>query len=86
VRSEMVFAAEQKLANRYILCRVLATATRKFHQPNARIEETTNAVLQHIANVGEQQRNLSPEGRAGGASKLSLFERESYECYATTCA
>jgi hypothetical protein len=58
VRSETVFAAEQKLANRYMLCRVLATATRKLHKPNTRIEDTTNAILQHIANAGEQQLNL----------------------------
>jgi|SRR5271167_288873 len=38
----MVFAAERTLPNRYLLCRVLATtATRKFHKPATRIEDTT---------------------------------------------
>lgn len=51
MRSEMVFAAEHKLHNRYMLCRVLATATRKFHRPATRIEDTTDAVLRRIANA-----------------------------------
>ena len=49
MRSEMVFAAERTLPNRYMLCRVLATATRKFHKPATRIEDTTDALLRRIA-------------------------------------
>ena len=56
MRSEMVFAAEHRLPNRYMLCRVLATAARKFHKPATRVEDTTDAVLQRIANAdGEAQ-------------------------------
>jgi len=51
MRSEMVFAAEHRLPNRYMLCRVLATATRKFHKPATRIEDTTDAMLRRIANA-----------------------------------
>ena len=51
MRSELVFAAEQTLPNRYSLCRVVSIATRKFHQPNTRVEETSDAVLRHIANA-----------------------------------
>ena len=47
----MVFAAEHRLSNRYTLCRVLATATRKFHRPATRIEDTTDAMLRRIANA-----------------------------------
>ena len=50
MRSELVFAAERTLSNRYVLCRVLATAARKFHKPHTRIEDTTDEVLQRIAN------------------------------------
>ncbi len=49
MRSELVFAAERSLPNRYGLCRLVSTATRKFHWPNTRIEETTDVVLRHIA-------------------------------------
>jgi hypothetical protein len=51
MRSELVFAAEHSLPDRYSLCRLVSTATRKFHRPNTRIEETTDAVLTHIANA-----------------------------------
>jgi hypothetical protein len=51
MRSEMVFAAENRLPNRYMLCRVLASATRKVHKPATRIEDTTDAMLRRIANA-----------------------------------
>ena len=49
MRSEIVFAAERTLPNRYRLCRVLATATRTFHKRATRIEDTTDALLWRIA-------------------------------------
>jgi len=52
MRSELVFAAKRTLSNRYTLCRVLSTSTRKFHISNTRIEDTTDAVLRRIANLG----------------------------------
>ena len=51
MRSELVFAAERTLRNRYSLCRLVSTATRKFHRPNTRVEETTDAVLRYIADA-----------------------------------
>jgi len=51
MRSDLVFAAERTLHDRYSLCRLISTATRKFHRPNTRIEETTDAVLMRIANA-----------------------------------
>ena len=53
MRSEMVFAAKRRLPNRYMLCRVLSTATRRIHRPNTRIEDTTDAVLRHLACASE---------------------------------
>ena len=47
----MVFAAEHRLPNRYMLCRVLASATRRFHKPATRIEDTTDAMLRRVANA-----------------------------------
>jgi len=34
-----------------MLCRVLATATRKFYKPATRIEDTTGAMLRRIASA-----------------------------------
>ena len=45
MRSELIFAAMAHLPNRFLLTRIAAKATRKFHKPNTRIEETVNDVL-----------------------------------------
>ena len=52
MRSELVFAAKRTLSNRYTLCRVVSTSTRKFHVRNTRVEDTTDAVLKRIADLG----------------------------------
>jgi hypothetical protein len=57
MRSEMVFAAEQKLASRYKLCRVLATETRKLHEPNTRLPLFGQPLP--IAFTGQTGRNVT---------------------------
>lgn len=59
MRSEMVFAAKRKLSNRYMLCRVVATATRRLHKPATRIEDTTDAILRHIASSPDGDMELA---------------------------
>lgn len=49
MRSELVFAARQTLGNRFALCQATAKAARIFHRARTRVEETTNEVLQRIA-------------------------------------
>ena len=45
IRSELVFGAMTYVSNRFLLTRVAAKATRKFHRPNARIQDTANEVF-----------------------------------------
>jgi hypothetical protein len=45
MRSDLVFSAVKHISNRFLLTKVLAKATREFHNPGARIEDTTNDVL-----------------------------------------
>jgi hypothetical protein len=45
MRSELVFGAMSCVSNRFLLTRVAAAATRKFHRPNTRIEDTANEVF-----------------------------------------
>ena len=45
MRSDRVFDALQTLRNRYMLCQLASKATRKFHRPSTRIQETMNGVL-----------------------------------------
>ena len=64
MRSDRVFEALHTLRNRYMLCQLASKATRKFHRPNTRIQETMNQVLDKIA-VSERQAVLTePENFA----------------------
>ena len=49
MRSDKVFEALHTLPNRYMLCQLASKATRRFHRPNTRIQETMNEVLERIA-------------------------------------
>jgi len=49
MRSDKVFEALHTLQNRYMLCQLASKATRKFHKPNTRIQDTTNEVLNRIS-------------------------------------
>jgi hypothetical protein len=61
MRSELVFEAVGTLRNRYMLCQLASKATRKFHKPNTRIQDTTNEVLTRIADSERQDVILEPE-------------------------
>ncbi len=60
-RSDMVFEALHTLRNRYMLCQLASKATRKFHRPNTRIQETMNEVLDRIAGADREQVLSEPE-------------------------
>ncbi len=45
MRSELVFGAMAHISNRYLLMKLASKATRKFHKPNTRIQDTANDVL-----------------------------------------
>ena len=51
MRSDRVFDAVHTLRNRYTLCQVASKATRKFHRPNTRIQDTMNEVFDRIADA-----------------------------------
>lgn len=45
MRSDLVFDAMAYISNRFLLSKLAAKATRKFHRPNTRIQETMNDVF-----------------------------------------
>ena len=49
MRSGLVFGAVTYVSNRFLLTRVAAKATRRFHRRNTRIEDTANEVFQRLA-------------------------------------
>src|SRR5882762_3336512 len=70
MRSDRVFDALHTLRNRYMLCQLASKATRKFHRPSTRIQETMNVVLDKIAGAERQAILSEPENVAeaqGGA-------------------
>lgn len=78
MRSERVFAAMTYVPNRFLLTKLAAAATRKFHRPNTRIQETMDEVLLHfsLANPmaeAEESENAGPLGRA---EKVEVGSRE----------
>ena len=65
MRSDLVFGAMRHVSNRFLLTRVATNATRKFHRPNTRIEDTVNEVFERFGNVnplavGSDSGNLQP--------------------------
>ncbi len=61
MRSDKVFDALHTLRNRYMLCQLASKATRRFHKPNTRIQETMNNVLERIASSERQDILTEPE-------------------------
>jgi hypothetical protein len=45
MRSELIFCAMEHVSNRYLLTKLASKATRKFHRPNTRIQDTANDVF-----------------------------------------
>jgi hypothetical protein len=64
MRSDRVFDALQTLRNRYMLCQLASKATRRFHKPNTRIQETMNEVFDRIAETERQNVLSEPENFA----------------------
>ncbi len=61
MRSKLVFNALHTLRNRYMLCQLASKATRRFHRPNTRIQETMNEVMERIAVAQRQQVLAEPD-------------------------
>ena len=61
MRSDRVFDAVNTLRNRYTLCQVASKATRKFHRPNTRIQDTMNEVFDRIADAQRHDVLSEPE-------------------------
>jgi hypothetical protein len=49
MRSELIFGAITHVSNRFLLTKLASKATRKFHRPNTRIQDTTNDVFAHFS-------------------------------------
>lgn len=55
MRSDLIYEALDTVTNRYLLCQLVSKATRKFHKPNTRIQETMNDVLVRVGEAGQAE-------------------------------
>jgi hypothetical protein len=53
MRSDLIYNSLRPVSNRYMLCQLVSKATRKFHRPNTRIQDTMNDVLLRVGSVDE---------------------------------
>lgn len=49
MRSHLIYGAIAPVQNRYMLCQLVSKATRKFHRPATRVQDTMNDVLVKVA-------------------------------------
>jgi hypothetical protein len=65
MRSDLVFGVMPYVSNRFLLTNLAAKASRKFHRPNTRMQETVNEVLVHfnrarLIPVTQTESNVQP--------------------------
>lgn len=64
MRSDLIYNSLKPVNNRYMLCQLVSKATRKFHRPNTRIQDTMNDVLVRVGKADEQEAVITvPEGQ-----------------------
>lgn len=51
MRSDLVSEAMAHVSGRFLLTKLVSKTTRKFHRPNTRIADTTNAVLARFSHA-----------------------------------
>lgn len=59
MRSDLIYGALGTVGNRYTLCQLVSKATRKFHKPNTRVQETMNEVLVRFGRLHNQERVMA---------------------------
>jgi hypothetical protein len=59
MRSDLIYDALDTVTNRYLLCQLVSKATRQFHRPNTRVQETMNNVLLRVGGAGQAEEVIS---------------------------
>jgi hypothetical protein len=59
MRSDLIYEALDTVQNRYLLCQLASKATRKFHRPNTRIQDTMNDVLVRVGHARQAEEVIS---------------------------
>ena len=60
MRSNLIYGALSPVRNRYMLCQLVSKATRKFHRPATRVQDTMNDVLNTFASTTRAEAVMIP--------------------------
>jgi hypothetical protein len=55
MRSHLIYGALNPVQNRYMLCQLVSKATRKFHRPATRVQDTMNNVLAQFSEAKPEE-------------------------------
>jgi len=55
MRSDLIYDALDTVTNRYLLCQLVSKATRQFHKPNTRVQDTMNDVLVRVGGAEQAE-------------------------------
>ncbi len=55
MRSDIIYDALNTVRNRYLLCQLVSKATRKFHKPTTRVQDTMNEVLERVGQAEQAE-------------------------------
>jgi hypothetical protein len=69
VRSNLIFGALSPVQNRYMLCQLVSKATRKFHRPATRVQDTMNEVLHRFAGSNNPASVMAAEPSVAAAER-----------------
>jgi regulator of protease activity HflC (stomatin/prohibitin superfamily) len=61
MRSDLIHDALRTVSNRYTLCQLASKATRKFHKPNTRIQDTMNEILEKFGEASGDASRLESQ-------------------------
>ena len=75
MRSEMIFRAQEKVANRYRLCHAASKVSRCLHYYSATTQDAISDAFVRIAHVPCLAQPTSPASFAGTASQSQLGSR-----------
>ncbi len=72
MRSDLIHEALRTVSNRYTLCQLASKATRKFHKPNTRIQDTMNEILEKFGEAsGDVSRVVAKQKVAEGQRRAA---------------
>ncbi len=59
MRSHLIYGALAPVQNRYLLCQLASKATRKFHRPATRVQDTMNDVFAKFSKADDAEKVMA---------------------------